>query len=270
MINIRELATNPSLLNEETLPELKDLLEKYPFFQLVRLLYVANLYKLHAQNFGVELRKASVFVPDRNALFALTESSIYQLPTQESDISIETEGDENRTLSLINDFLTGKNLKDSGEHDALRLIPSVADLTNDYASFLLQQEEWDGDNTVDDTIPQLKGAALIDNFIEETGTDPIKIKRMNEYGSRNDQAGEFRIRCQRVMEDRKHCFPFFFQPGREDICFFLLLIRKMNLMFFLLFCLWLCISRMCTAFCFSFFLFFSRLFLSSFFFIACA
>ncbi len=181
MINIRELATNPSLLNEETLPELKDLLEKYPFFQLVRLLYVANLYKLHAQNFGVELRKASVFVPDRNALFALTESSIYQLPTQESDISIETEGDENRTLSLINDFLTGKNLKDSGEHDAPRLIPSVADLTNDYASFLLQQEEWDGDNTVDDTIPQLKGAALIDNFIEETkGKQRLEMPEIDE------------------------------------------------------------------------------------------
>ena len=181
MINIRELATNPSLLNEETLPELKDLLEKYPFFQLVRLLYVANLYKLHAQNFGVELRKASVFVPDRTALFTLTESSNYQLPTQESGISIETEGDENRTLSLINDFLTGKNINDADGHDAPRLIPSVADLTNDYASFLLQQEEWDGDNTVDETIPQLKGADLIDNFIEETkGKQRLEMSEMDE------------------------------------------------------------------------------------------
>ncbi|MDE5738796.1 MAG: tetratricopeptide repeat protein, partial [Bacteroidaceae bacterium] len=84
MINIRELATNPSLLNEETLPELKEMLEKYPFFQVVRLLYVANLYKLHSQGFGTELRKASVFVPDRTALFALTESTNYQLPIQEN------------------------------------------------------------------------------------------------------------------------------------------------------------------------------------------
>lgn len=181
MINIRELATNPSLLNEDTLPELKDMLEQYPFFQLVRLLYIANLYKLHAQNFGAELRKASVFVPDRTALFALTESSNYQLPIQKNDVSIETEGDENRTLSLINDFLTGKNLNDTDEQGTPRLIPSVADLTNDYASFLLQQEEWDGDNTVDETIPQLKGADLIDNFIAETkGKQRLEMPEMDE------------------------------------------------------------------------------------------
>jgi hypothetical protein len=181
MINIRELATNPSLLNEETLPELKELLEKYPFFQLVRLLYVANLYKLHAQNFGTELRKASVFVPDRAALFALTESTNYQLPTQENSASIETEGDENRTLSLINDFLTGKTLETEDGQDAPRMVPSVADLTNDYASFLLQQEGWDGENTVDDTIPQLKGADLIDSFIEETkGKQRLEMPELDD------------------------------------------------------------------------------------------
>ena len=168
MINIRELATNPSLLNEETLPELKEMLEKYPFFQVVRLLYVANLYKLHSQGFGTELRKASVFVPDRTALFALTESTNYQLPAQENNISIETEGDENRTLSLINDFLTGKNLSDTDGQEMPHLVPSVADLTNDYASFLLQQEELNDENTAYDTVPQLKGADLIDSFIEET------------------------------------------------------------------------------------------------------
>ncbi len=181
MINIRELATDPSLLNEETLPELKEMLEKYPFFQVVRLLYVANLYKLHAQNFGMELRKASVFVPDRTALFALTESTNYQLPTLECNVSIETEGDENRTLSLINDFLTGKNLNDTDGQEIPHLVPSVADLTNDYASFLLQQEDLNDESTEDATIPQLKGADLIDSFIEETkGKQRLEMQELSD------------------------------------------------------------------------------------------
>ena len=73
MINIKELIEAPSKLNAETLLELKALVEKYPFFQVARLLYISNLYKLHSQDFGVELRKASSFVPDRTALFVLSE-----------------------------------------------------------------------------------------------------------------------------------------------------------------------------------------------------
>ena len=102
MINIRELLEDPSKLNADTLPELKALVEKYPFFQVVRLLYISNLYKLHSQDFGAELRKASSFVPDRTALFTLTEGINYTLPTHSNDINIETEDEGTRTISLIN------------------------------------------------------------------------------------------------------------------------------------------------------------------------
>ena len=48
MMNIRELLEDPSKLNAETLSELKGLVDKYPFFQVARLLYISNLYKLHS------------------------------------------------------------------------------------------------------------------------------------------------------------------------------------------------------------------------------
>ena len=83
-MSIKELIENPSKLNAETLPELKALVERYPFFQVARLLYLANLYQMHSHDFGTELHKASVFVPDRKALFALTEGGDYELPTLEN------------------------------------------------------------------------------------------------------------------------------------------------------------------------------------------
>ena len=80
-MNIRELIEDTSKLNAETLSGLKELVEQYPFFQVARLLYLSNLYKQHSQDFGAELRKASSFVPDRSALFTLTEGVNYTIQT---------------------------------------------------------------------------------------------------------------------------------------------------------------------------------------------
>lgn len=182
MINIKDLIEDPSKLNAQTLPELKSMVEKFPFFQVVRLLYVANLYKLHSQDFGTELRKASVFVPDRIALFALTEGINYQLPTEEKNINIETENDENRTMSLIDDFLTGSRIEvDDNNDNKERLVPSVADLTNDYVSFLVQQDKQVETEKKNTNTPKLKRADLIDNFIEENkGKQRVEITDVDE------------------------------------------------------------------------------------------
>lgn len=180
-MDIKELIEDPSKLTADTLPELKALVEKYPFFQVARLLYIANLYKLHSKEFGAELRKASVFVPDRKALFELTEGVNYELPSMANNISIETEGDENRTISLINKFLTGdrKEAVESESDKTERLVPSLVDLTSDYASFLEQQTEQKETASPSTSAPKLKGAALIDNFIEETkGKQRLDIPEM--------------------------------------------------------------------------------------------
>lgn len=184
-MNIKELIEDPSKLSADTLPELKELVEKYPFFQMARLLYVANLYKLHSKEFGAELRKASVFVPDRRALFALTEGVNYELPSQVNNISIETEGDENRTISLINKFLTEdrKEAIESEQDTTERLVPSVVDLTSDYASFLEQQDSHEKASAATESTPKLKGADLIDTFIEETkGKQRFDIPDLEEDG----------------------------------------------------------------------------------------
>jgi len=173
-MNIKELIQHPDLLNEQTLTQLEDIVERYPFFQTARILYVANLFMLHDKNFGKELRKASVFVPDRTSLFMLTEGVNYQLETSESTTSIDTALDANRTISLINSFLSNQKQqrmdKAAGEISASD-VPSLSDLTTDYASFLIKQDEGDDveeEEEEESNVPKLKGADLIDSFIAET------------------------------------------------------------------------------------------------------
>ena len=162
-MNIKELIEDPSKLNAETLPKLKALVEKYPFFQVVRLLYISNLYKLHSQDFGAELRKASSFV--------------------------ETEDEGTRTISLIDRFLNKGGIETDEDHGPQREQPSLIDLTKDYASYLMQQEDHasePSEEEKEDGTPKLKGSELIDNFIEETkGKQRVDIPDMddNEFSS---------------------------------------------------------------------------------------
>lgn len=165
-MNLTELIQDSGKLSAETLPELREIVEKYPFYQTARILYVANLYLLHDAAFGKELRKASVMVPDRTALFNLTEGVNYKLDAVSSAASvIETESDSNRTISLIDSFLSNQT-EEKGEEKKDQ--PSIADLTTDYASFLVQKDDIKKEETRDGEAPKLRGADLIDNFIEET------------------------------------------------------------------------------------------------------
>ena len=105
-MNINNLIQNPQQLDQETLPQLQELVEKYPFYQTARLLYLTNLFLTHHQDFGRELRKSSIFLADRSALFRVVENAHYDLQqTPQANDAIETENDTGRTLSVINTYL---------------------------------------------------------------------------------------------------------------------------------------------------------------------
>jgi tetratricopeptide (TPR) repeat protein len=174
MIDILSLINDKSKLNSSTLAELQEIVEKYPFYQTARILYIANLFELHHKNFGEELRRASVLVQDRSPLFLLTEGVHYSIDHIERLVSnIETENDDNRTISLIDSFLSQSKEEKENRNGAPRSVPSIADLTNDYAAFLMQK---DNETSEEEDAPKLKGINLIDSFIQETqGRQRISI-----------------------------------------------------------------------------------------------
>ncbi len=149
-----EWITHPERLNRDTLYELRTLLARYPYFQTVRLLYLKNLFLLHDITFGGELRKAALYVADRKILFYLIEGERFTVSSFEKQDLPKEEAGLDRTLSLIDTFLSSLP-----EEPVVMELPM--DVTTDYTSFLLHEEEH-----VSDDIPQMKGQNLIDNFIE--------------------------------------------------------------------------------------------------------
>lgn len=62
---------NPHLLNEETLKQLNEVVQEYPFFQAARMLLIKNLHNLEHIRFNVELKTAAAHIANRRQLYEL-------------------------------------------------------------------------------------------------------------------------------------------------------------------------------------------------------
>lgn len=176
-MDIVKYIQHPELLDRETLYPLRELVAKYPYFQAARLLFLHNLFLLHDPTFGEELRRASLYIPDRNVLFQLVEGDNYK-PTcahanQTSKEAAQDTG-RDRTESLINKFLQTSEPYTQETH---KRQPTATDATTDYAAFLLQME--DAQPEQQETPPQ-RGLDLIDDFIENQ-TERIVLNTKPEH-----------------------------------------------------------------------------------------
>ncbi|MEG1581283.1 MAG: tetratricopeptide repeat protein, partial [Bacteroidaceae bacterium] len=160
-IRVTELIGHPEQMNRDTLMSLQDMLSQHPYYQTARLLYLHNLYILHEESFDAELKKAALYIADRQVLFYMAEGQNYTIQPESNNAHKEYESAEhNRTVSLINRFLTEQPEDSIVKHE---LTP--ADATTDYAAYLLQMEDVDIPE-VEESALQLKGQNLIDDFIE--------------------------------------------------------------------------------------------------------
>ena len=70
------LMHNPELMGDRDLPDVKELVDEYPFFQSARMLYVKNLRNQGYSNYGKALRETAVFVTNRTKLFFLLDERV--------------------------------------------------------------------------------------------------------------------------------------------------------------------------------------------------
>ena len=178
---------HPENLNKDSVDELRILLERYPYFQSIRLLYLKNLYLLHDARFGDELRKSVLYVADRRMLFRLIEglpgnwilgnlSLVSEKKTEEPGID--------RTLSLIDAFLAS-----TPEEQHSR--PVELDYTVDYTTYLMREND-ESELSGNSETPKLRGQELIDGFIRESeGADKFsgEKKKSEEVSSAAGKGG---------------------------------------------------------------------------------
>ena len=173
-MDLVRLIEHPELMNKETLYELRNLVALYPYYQTARLLLLQNMYLLHETSFDDELRRAAIYITDRKTLFNLVEASHYHIKTAAEKIEEEareaqrSEQSNNRTLSIINEYLESTPKDSQNEDNDTGRKPTPADAAVDYVAYLLKTESQE-DKEAEADRPQMKGQDLIDSFINDNG-----------------------------------------------------------------------------------------------------
>ena len=183
-MNLAQLIQHPEQLNKETLYDLRSLIALHPYYQPARILLLRNLFLLHDSSFDEELRRAALYITDRNILFQLVEAVHYQHghvhhPTTQEDDGQENRTNQigtnaNRTVSLIDNFLDTIPSDDNKNTQGKRK-PTPTDATVDYVAYLLeteQEEQQDGKDS--------RTVSLIDKFIINDGGN-FDLKETPEY-----------------------------------------------------------------------------------------
>ncbi len=143
---------------------LRQLVERYPYFHAVRLLYLRSLFQNHDPSFDAELRKAALYVPSRTVLYNIIEGDRLnpaQLSASHGTAQTASKPHEDRTNSLIGQFLDSLPAeKPTTQHKA--------DATVDYIAFL--QQSGTDSSPLGSTITARKEASgtmsVIDSFLD--------------------------------------------------------------------------------------------------------
>jgi len=165
--DIFKLMKSPELLNRDTLPQLKSVVEEYPYFQTARMLYLKNLQVEKDLFFPVELRKMAFYAPDRKKLFFWIEKDKF-VSFNFDNLEEKEVAEQLNTFASIDSFLASEN---TVKEEPLfgRNTDSLA--STDYLSLLSEEDK----NNFTHTQP-LKHQKTIDDFIEKNKQSPIKIK----------------------------------------------------------------------------------------------
>lgn len=160
---IQKWIRHPESLDGESLRQLKELLDAFPYFQTARLLYLKNLFLLGDPGFKEELQKGALFVADLSVLFYFIEGERFELKKHLPEAAGVSEAEGDRTLDLINRFLS--DAEQAGDDG---LLPLPVESSVDYTSVLLEEGEEDGGSAL-----PLQGHELIDRFIENAGSEEL-------------------------------------------------------------------------------------------------
>ena len=153
-------------LNADTLPEIRNLVEEYPYFQAAQILYTLNLRTTKDSRFDAELRKTACYAADRKNLFYRVEND-YFVPEKIEKLEKHEETVPGSAFELIDSFLSRKNTKESIRPETV---------ATDYVSYLFSEDKKDAKTgTV-----ALQHQDTIDKFLEANEKTPVKIVLKDE------------------------------------------------------------------------------------------
>ena len=176
-----EWMADPSLLTKSTLQDLRQMMDDYPYFHAVRLLYLKNLAVIKDVRLEKELKKMSVFIPDRRLLYHLING--YPVDADKSR-EHKPASEKTKTEHAFEVIEVIEKIVPDDEPDEQDFVsrfiskpvtPQIA--SSDYSAWVAQNV--DDIPTADGTGNRLKHQELIDSFI---AAESKLSQRMNPAG----------------------------------------------------------------------------------------
>jgi hypothetical protein len=98
---IYQIIQAPEKLNQETLPLLKELTERYPAFEAGWILYLRNLKNLNDSTFEQELIYGAIRIHDRHKLYLFLNEKVRNPEKDQSELAEQVPGEENDIYNMI-------------------------------------------------------------------------------------------------------------------------------------------------------------------------
>lgn len=168
---------HPETLDTGALMQLRGMVDKYPYYQAARIMYLRALYEMHDPAFDGELRRAAVLLPSRRTLYELFESHnaipdnpIRASHTQKLPANDEKATAKDSTEEFLADFLTAMPEQPAQRNG------SPVDARQDYMEWLMSTGDIDqapdspamGQEKIDIFLDRNEGHIALDDNLDVT------------------------------------------------------------------------------------------------------
>ena len=160
-------------LNKESLHQLKQIVEKYPYFETAKLMLLKNMQDINDPEFTSELKKVAITCCDRKKLFYYLNNDKYArfFPKRSKDeVSVS-----DRTEVLLDSFLESLQKKEEPEYSANRETENEWDsnsmVSTDYIAYLEQTQQEESPLVDEEESKPMKHQDLVDRFLEKSSND---------------------------------------------------------------------------------------------------
>lgn len=150
------ILNNPCLVGKEHLPELKELVDSFPYVAAFRLLYLKGLHNVSDVRYASQVQTTALLVPSRRSMRSLIDLNLQQTveQTPASDLSKEP---------------VAQAVEPASE-------PYVYDIEREFAQKKTEQTET--------PMPKMKYGDLVDNYLAG-GADSLFMKRSDKPATRS-------------------------------------------------------------------------------------
>ena len=178
-----EWMADPSLLTKSSLQDLRQMMDDYPYFHAVRLLYLKNLAVIQDVRLEKELKKMSVFVPDRRLLYHLINDHSMDLDKRKEQKPSSSHKTKTEIVFEVIEKALPEDEPDGQDFVSKFISKPVTKqmVSSDYSNWLAQNV--DDIPSEDGTGSRLKHQELIDSFI---ATESKLSQRMNQTAVKKD------------------------------------------------------------------------------------